>query len=102
MKRWIGVTAVAMGLLAGMGCSRPDQDRAREEQNKAQGQLNQARDKLRQDLKRADAQTREDLDKARQQLNHALNQSERDADKAREKLRQEREEHQDNGGDNQR
>jgi hypothetical protein len=92
MRRFIGAGITVLGLVAGLGCSRGDQDRARREgieaQEKAQRQLDIAREKLRQDLKRADAQTRQDLDKARDQLNHALNQSERDAVRAKEKLRQ--------------
>jgi hypothetical protein len=92
MMKLVGTSAVIVGLIAGTGCSRWDDQRAREDRDKAQRQLEVTRDKLREDLRHADAQTREDLDKARQQLNQALDQSKQDAEKAKEKLRQEREE----------
>ena len=99
MKRWIAASSAVVGLVAGLACSRGDQDRARREghdaQEKAQRQLQETRDKLRENLKSADRQTREDLNKAREQLNQALDQSKRDADKARDRLR-EREDNQNN------
>lgn len=88
MKRWIATSIAVWGLWAGAACTRQDQDRARDQREKAQRQLEKTRDKLRQDLKRADQQTREDLEKARDQFNHALDQSKRDAGKARERLRE--------------
>jgi hypothetical protein len=99
MKKQGIVAGMVIGISIMAGCSRGDQDRAREEsreaQDTAQRQLEVTRDKLRQELKRADQQTRQDLDKARDQLHQALSQSERDAQKAREKLR-EREDNEDN------
>ncbi|HEX5229887.1 MAG TPA: hypothetical protein VFW44_19380 [Bryobacteraceae bacterium] len=88
MKKWMTIGIALVGLLAGAACTRGDQDRARDQREKAQRQLDETRDKLRQDLKRADQQTREDLDKARDQINHAIDQSKQDADKARERLRE--------------
>jgi septal ring factor EnvC (AmiA/AmiB activator) len=99
MKMWMGVGSIVLALVLAAGCSSQDSARNREEQEKAQRQLDSARDKLRQGLKSADEQTREDLDKARTQVRQALSQSERDAERARDKLR-EREDHQNNPPDN--
>jgi TfoX/Sxy family transcriptional regulator of competence genes len=87
MKRWMGMGSIVLALVLAVGCSQ-DSARNREEQEKAQRQLDVAKDKLRQGLKQADEQTREDLDKARTQVRQALSQSERDAERAREKLRE--------------
>ena len=88
----VATIGIVIGLVAAAGCSRVDQDRAREQgreaQDKAQRQLDVTRDKLRQELHRADEQTRQDLDKARTQVRQALSQSEQDAERAREKLRE--------------
>jgi hypothetical protein len=86
MKRRIGAGGIVLALALAAGCQ--DTARNREEQEKAQRQLDVAKEKLRQGLKSADEQTREDLDKARTQVRQALTQSERDAERAREKLRQ--------------
>ena len=92
MKKLIGASIIATGLVGTSACSRQDADRVRSDsrdaQEKAQRQLEEAKDKLRHELKRADDQTREDLDKARDQVRHALSQSESDAEHARDKLRQ--------------
>jgi hypothetical protein len=86
MKR-LGISGIVIALAVGAGCSQRDADRAREERDKAQRQMEVTRDKLREDLKRADQQTRDDLDKAREQVKNALSQSERDAEKARDRWR---------------
>src|SRR5580693_4455124 len=91
MKRWIGVSSIVIGLVAGSACNRRDEDWAksdsREAQEKARRQLDEASRKLKEGLKQADQQTREDLDKARDQLRHALTESQKDAEKARDRLR---------------
>jgi hypothetical protein len=91
MQRWIGVSSIVIGLVAGLACNRRDEDRARSEsreaQEKASKQLDEASRKLKEGLKRADEQTRQDLYKARDQLRHALTDSEKDAQKARDRLR---------------
>src|SRR5580658_9475940 len=91
MQRWIAVSSIVIGLVAGSGCNRRDEDRTRSEsreaQEKARKQLDEASRKLKEGLKQADQQTREDLYKARDQLRHALTDSEKDAQKARDRLR---------------
>ena len=91
MKKLGAIAAIMVGLVAGAGCTRQDEDRTRSEgreaRENAQRQLDEASRKVREELKHADQQTREDLNQARDQVRHALSQSERDAEKARDRLR---------------